>query len=59
MVGVLYLELVLLMSEEEIGGLKRSREREEAAEGDTVGLEGAVGEEEKEKRREWRIAIKN
>ena len=48
MVGVLYLELALIMSEEEIGGLERSREREEAAEGDTVGLEGAVGEEEGE-----------
>ena len=50
MVGVLYLELALIMSGEgeEIGRLERSREREEAAEGDAGGLEGAVGEEEGE-----------
>ena len=42
--------------EEEVGGLERSREREEACEGDVRGLEGAVVEEE---RREWRTAIKN
>ena len=47
MVGVLYLEQVL-GGEEEIGDLERSREREEAAEGDAGGLEGAVGEEEGE-----------
>ena len=49
---MLYLELVaLIMSEggeEEVGGLPRSREREEAAEGDGRALEGAVGEEEGE-----------
>ena len=32
--------------EEEVGGLSRSREREEAAEGDARALEGAVGEGE-------------
>ena len=32
--------------EEEVGDLERSREREEAAEGDAGGLEGALGEEE-------------
>ena len=45
-----YLEhVVLIMSEggeEEVGGLERSREREEEAEGDVRGLEGAVGEDE-------------
>ena len=34
--------------EEEVGGLERSREREETAEEDAGGLEGAVGEEEGE-----------
>ena len=34
--------------DEEMGGLERSKEREEAAEGDAGGLEGAVGEEEGE-----------
>ena len=46
---MLYLELVLIMSEggeEEVGGLERSREREEAAEGDLRDLEGALVEEE-------------
>ena len=46
---MLYLELVLIMSEggkEEVGGLEKSREREEAAEGDLRGLEGALVEEE-------------
>ena len=51
MFGVLYLEPVLIMSEggeEQVGGLERSREIGEAAEGDVRGLEGAVGEEEGE-----------
>ena len=46
---MLYLELVLIMSEggeEEVDGLERSREREEATKGDLRGLEGAVVEEE-------------
>jgi hypothetical protein len=45
---VLYLELVaLIMSEggeQEVGGLGRAREREEAAEGDTRDLEEEGGE---------------